>query len=160
MKLKLPRIRYNWAGQEAMILPTSLCPAQFWEFEVELLTRDWARAHQDTQRWTQKKNTFWCTFYQFEDQGNHSAGHMWAEKKNKKVSTIGCLGELELNHVSKFQVQNPKTQRGTAKILISSLYFKFIWNIYEAITPARKRIETWKYYWSSSYVVTHVHTNL
>ena len=73
-----------------------------------------------------KKQTFWCTFSQFEDQGKHSAGHMWAEKKKKKVSTIECLGELELNHVSKFQVQNPKTQRGTAKILISSLYFKFI----------------------------------
>ena len=45
------------------------------------------------------------------------------------ASDFHCFFELDSNHVSKFQVQNPKTQRGTAKILISSLYFKFIWNI-------------------------------
>ena len=45
------------------------------------------------------------------------------------ASDFHCFFELDSNHVSKFQVQNPKTQRGTPRILISSLYIKFIWNI-------------------------------
>ena len=45
----------SWAGEEAMLLLISLCPVQFCEFEPGILTRDLARAHQDTQRWTKNK---------------------------------------------------------------------------------------------------------
>lgn len=73
-----------------------------------------------------KKTHFGALFPNLRIRENIRPAICGLKKKKKKVSTIECLGELELNHVSKFQVQNPKTQRGTAKILISSLYFKFI----------------------------------
>ena len=75
---------------------------------------------------TKKKTHFGALFPNLRIRENNRPAIRGLKKKKKKVSTIECLGELELNHVSKFQVQNPKTQRGTAKILISSLYFKFI----------------------------------
>ena len=136
-------------------VPRSILRVRNWTFDTWLSSGSSRHAKVDT-----KKKHILVHFFPIWGSGKTFGRPYVGWKKKKKVSTIGCLGELELNHVSKFQVQNPKTQRGTAKILISSLYFKFIWNIYEAITPARKRIETWKYYWSSSYAVTHVHTNL
>ena len=101
-------------------VPRSILRVRSWTFDTWLSSGSSRHAKVDTE-----KNTFWCTFSQFEDQGNHSAGHMWAEKK-KKVSTIGCLGELELNHVSNFRSKIQKLSGAQQKFSFphfnSSLY--------------------------------------
>ena len=45
----------SWAGQDAQNRPISLCSAQFFEFGLEILTRDSEQARRDT-TWRAQKN--------------------------------------------------------------------------------------------------------
>ena len=95
-------------------VPRSILRVRSWTFDTWLSSGSSRHAKVDTK----KNKTFWCTFSKFEDQGkNIRPAICGLKKEKKKVSTIECLGELELNHVSKFQVQTPKTQRGIATFL-------------------------------------------
>ena len=127
---QLLRTGTSWAGQEALSGTISQYHAQFLEFEPDILTRDLKQAQQHIESRMQKNKRQIVLLWP-------AQSFCWSLRWGKVhrfflfffASDLHCFFELDSNHVSKFQVQNPKTQRGTAKILISSLYFKFIWHI-------------------------------
>ena len=136
----------SWAGQDAQNKPISLCCVHFFEVGREILTRALDQVHQNSTWRTKKKKKIHWLFIKF----------MILEKFWPAISYVGlfffefakyCFGELDPNHVSKFQVLTSKIERCMAKFPPKGLCIQiYIYFRDSSITFERKWPMKWNAY--------------